>query len=169
MRDVLLHGLGVNPRLTGLAPLIGFVVGAVGVALNNAYSDGDLRAGVLPWTMIVAVVCLAACGLGIIAVHSEDSNWFVVIGGWWCVLAFLGIAGFFLTIGIGAAAGIEEDDVPELLTYLPVMSMAFGLLSMTPATALFAFGATRARVMPLWGIVGMWVATPILPLLLILG
>ena len=169
MRELLVGGLGVDARVTGLAPIAGLFVGAIGLALNTWVDDGDLRAGALPWTMIAAVGCLALCVLGVMAVHGETITWPVVAGGWWCVIAFCGIAGFFLAIGIGTLAGIEEDNVPELLGLLPVMSMAFGLLSMTPALAVLAFGASRARVLPRWGSVALWIAAPALPVLLILG
>ena len=103
-----------------------------------------------------------------VAVHLPRVPPTVLIGGWWTTLAFLGIAGFFIAIGVGALLGIDEDDAGPL-ALLPVMAMAFGLVSMTPASALLAFGVSRAGVVPRWGGWALWVVSPLIVVLLVYG
>jgi hypothetical protein len=68
-------GFDINPKVAGLAPIASIVVGAVGVARNVNDANGDIRDGLLPWAMFVAMVCLAACCLGVLSVHrSRVSN-----------------------------------------------------------------------------------------------
>lgn len=145
--------------------MVSLLLVAVGQATN---ADGDLRSGMFPWLMAAAAVGLAVLGLRLIAVHGPDVPRSVLIGGWWTTLAFLGIAGFFVAVGVGALVGIDEDEAGPLAV-LPMISMAFGLLSMTPATATLAFGAGRAGVLPRWGVWALWTVTPLLVALLVYG
>lgn len=45
----------------------------------------------------------------------------------------------------------------------------FGLLSMTPATSMLAFGTSRAGGLQRWGVWALWTITPLLVLLLVYG
>jgi hypothetical protein len=147
------------------APVASLSLVAVGQATN---ADGDIRSGMFPWLMAVASAGLALLGLRLLAVHGPDPSRPVLVGGWWTILAFLGISGFFLAVAVGALLGIDEESA-GVLSILPVVSMAFGLLSMTPAVGLLAFGAGRANVLPRWGMLALWTATPMLVVILIYG
>ena len=157
-----------RPRHAGLAPLIGLPLGGLGVTINSIVHDGDIRVGVMPWTMTVALLSLAWCALGVVWVHGPDCSRWVRIGGWWTSLAFCGMAAFFVTIAIGSALGVEEEDAgPAVIP--PLVGMALGIISMTPASGVLAVGLRRARLMPWWARWAMWVVAPVLPALLIYG
>lgn len=159
------NGFGVGGDWVWAAPIAALILVAVGQATN---SDGDIRSGMFPWFMAAAAVGLALLCLRLVAVHAQSASRSALIGGWWATLAFLGIAGFFVAIGVGAVLGIDEDDAGAL-ALLPVIAMAFGLLSMTPAVALLALGAGRSGVLPRWAVGALWTIMPLLPVLLIYG
>jgi hypothetical protein len=161
-------GFDVNASLAGLAPLIALIVGAAGVVLNIRDANGDMRVGVLPWSMTIAVVCLAVCCLGVLSVHGPNPNWWIIVGAWWTTLALLGVAAFFLSIAFGSLLGIDEEEA-GLLAWPPLLGMMFGILSMTPALLTLGVGVTRARVLPWFGTTAVWVAAPVLPVVLISG
>ncbi len=158
------NGFGLGRDWVWVAPLVSLALVAVGQATNT---DGDLRSGLFPWLMAAAAVGLALLGLRLIAVHGPDVIR-SVLGGWWTTLAFVGIAGFFVAVAVGALLGIDEDEAGAL-AIVPVIAMAFGLLSMTPAVSVLAFGARRAGVLPRWGVWALWTATPLLVVLLVYG
>lgn len=155
------EGLGVNAKVAAAAPLVAVVLVTVAVLSTS----GDIREGAFPWLMASAAIALAWCALGLVALHGERRG-ATTIGGWWTALAFLGVAGFFVAVGVGALLGIDEEAAGPL-ALLPVISMAFGLVSMTPAIVVLALGATRRRVLPGWGIAALWLAAPLVPTLLI--
>lgn len=159
------NGFGLGADWLWAAPVASSVLVGIGQATN---ADGDLRSGGFPWFMAVASVCLAFLCLRVIGVHERRPSRPVVIGGWWTALAFLGIAGFFVAIGVGALVGIDEESMGAV-AWLPVLSMAFGLLSMAPAVALVAFGAGRAAVLPRWAVWALWLVAPLLVVLLVYG
>ena len=158
-------GLDINPKWAGLAPIASIAVGAVGVATN---ADGDIRVGLLPWTVFLAMVLLATCCLGVLSAHGPDTNGWLIVGGWWTTLALVGIGGFFLSIAVGSALGIDEEEV-GLLVWPPLLGMAFGIISITPAMLMLAVGATRARVLPWFGKAALWVGAPVMPIAMIYG
>jgi hypothetical protein len=102
-------GFHIERRIAGWAPLIGVLVGGVGVAINSAVDAGDLRVGLLPWALTFAMACLAAFCLGLLAVHGPSPRRLVVVGAWWTTLAILGMAGFFLAVAIGELIGVDEE------------------------------------------------------------
>lgn len=161
-------GFDINPKLAGLAPIAAIVAGAVGVATNVRDSNGDIRDGLLPWAMFIAMVCLAACCLGVLSAHRSDTNRWAIVGGWWTVLALIGIGGFFLSIAIGSVLGIDEEDA-GLLAWPPFLGMAFGIISIMPAMLTLAAGATRAHVLPWFGTTALWVGAPVVPLAMVFG
>jgi hypothetical protein len=65
-------GFHIEQRIAGWGPLIGVLVGGFGVAINSAVDDGDPRVGLLPWALTFAMACLAACCLGLLAVHGPS-------------------------------------------------------------------------------------------------
>jgi hypothetical protein len=138
------------------------------VAINAAVDDGDLRVGLLPWALAFAMVCLAACCLGLLAVHGPSPARVLIVGAWWTALAILGVAGFFLAVAIGELIGVDEEDV-GLAALPPLLGIMFGAVSMAPALAILAAGIGRARILPVWSRGAASVAAPILPLLLLLG
>jgi len=71
-------GARVAPRIAGLAPVAALTAVGVAVALSG---DGYIRDGIFPWAMAFAAVCLALCSLGVVAVHRERSNRWVLVGG----------------------------------------------------------------------------------------
>lgn len=161
------NGFGIDRR-AGAAPWLGIVVGAVGVALNSTVDDGDLRVGVFPWAMSLVVVCLALCCLGLLNGHAPTSNAWTVVGTWWTTAALLGIGGFFVAIGVGSLLGIDETEAGAV-AIIPVVGMAFGLLSMTPALVTLAVGVGKAGKLSRWGRSSLWIAAPVLPLILVYG
>jgi hypothetical protein len=161
-------GFDINPRVAGLAPIAAIVVGAVGVATNVRDANGDMRDGLLPWAMFIAMVCLAACCLGVLSAHRSHTSRWVIIGGWWTALALIGIGGFFLSIALGSVLGIDEEDA-GLLVWPPVLGMMFGILSMMPAMFTLAVGVTRAHVLPKFGTAALWIAAPVIPLAMVFG
>lgn len=159
------RGAGVDPKVAAIAPVA--AVGAVVVAV--AFSgDGDIRDGIFPWAMAFAAACLAVCCLGAVAIHRQHSNRWVLFGGWWATFALVGVAGAFVAIGIGALLGITEDEA-GVLSLLPMVAMGFGVLSITPALASLGLGVTRSQVLPRWGVAAVWLAAPVIPILMIYG
>jgi hypothetical protein len=161
-------GFDVNPKVAGLAPIVAILVGAIGVATNVRDANGDMRDGFLPWAMFIAMVCLAACCLGVLSAHRSQTNRWVIAGGWWTVLALVGVGGFFLSIAIGSMLGIDEEDA-GLLVWPPLLGMAFGIISMTPAMLTLAIGTTGARMLPWFGTAAIWVGAPVLPIAMVFG
>ena len=135
-------GFNVPAGWAAVAPVAALVFAGTGVALGS----GDIREGVFPWAMALAASSLAVCCLGVLAAHGHRARAWIVIGSWWTAAAMIGIAGFFVAIAIGGLAGIEEDEV-GLLGWLPVISMAFGIISMTPALSVLGIGVTRAGLL----------------------
>ena len=158
-------GLGANPSWAWTAPILALLLVGVAQATNPS---GDLRLGAFPWLVALAAAGLAYLSLSIVALHAPDSGRLVVIGGWWVALAFAGVTGFFVAVGVGEMFGIDPDSA-GILSWIPLLSMAFGLLSMTPAMAILAVGAARAEVLPRWGVAAIWVEAPLLIILLIFG
>jgi hypothetical protein len=161
-------GFDINPQLAGLAPIAAIVVGAVGVASNVRDANGDIRDGLLPWAVFVAMVCLAVCCLGVLSAHRSHTNRWVIVGGWWTVLALVGIGGFFLSIAIGSIFAIDEEDA-GFLVWPPLLGMMFGIISIMPAMLALAVGATRAHVLPWFGTTALWVGAPVVPLAMVYG
>jgi hypothetical protein len=161
-------GFNINQMVAGLAPIAAIGVGAVGVATNVRDANGDIRDGLLPWAMFIAMMCLAACCLGVLSVHRSHTNRWIIIGGWWTVLALVGIGGFFLSIAIGSVLGIDEEDA-GLLVWPPLLGMMFGIISIMPGMLALATGATRAHVLPWFGTAALWVGAPVVPLAMIYG
>ncbi|MDX1448345.1 MAG: hypothetical protein R3246_04705 [Acidimicrobiia bacterium] len=147
------------------APLVGLALVAIAQFTNET---GDIRKGAFPWLIALTAAGLAAVCLRLVGVHAPDPNRWVLIGGWWTALAFGGIAAFMVAIGVGALFSIDEESM-GVFAWVPVIGMAFGLLSMTPAVALLAFGTGRADVLPRWGVGALWTVSPLLLLLLIYG
>lgn len=158
----------LDPRIAGRAPAVGLLIGGVGVVVNNMTADGDIRQGILPWTLVIAVACFAWCSLGVLSFHGPAATRPMVLGALWVALAFCGMAGFFLALGVGSLLGIDEDEI-GVAVWPPLLGMMAGMLSITPATATLAAGMTRARVVPWWSRAAAWVAAPALPVLLIYG
>lgn len=159
------NGFGLGRDWAWSAPVVSLSLVAIAQASNP---EGDLRSGMFPWLMATAAFGPALLALRLIAFHWPDAPRTVLIGGWWTTLAFLGIAGFFVAIAIGSLLGIDENEAGPL-ALLPVISMAFGLMSMTPATAMLAFGASQAGAVPRWGVWALWTISPLLVVLLIFG
>jgi hypothetical protein len=59
--------------------------------------------------MAIAIWCLVGCCLGVLRVHRGDSR-LVTFGGWWTVLALLGVSGFLAAVAIGGVIGITDED-----------------------------------------------------------
>ncbi len=159
--------LGIDRR-AGWAPVVTIPVGVLGVVVNSVRDDGDLRVGILPWTLMITVVGLAVCCLGVLNAHRPTPNRWTTIGAWWTAAALLGIGGFFAAIGIGGILGIDEDEAGAA-AIIPVLFMAFGMVSMAPALATLGVGVVKARRLAWWGRLAVWTAIPVLPLLLIYG
>lgn len=158
-------GLGIDPRIAGLAPMAAIVCGGIAVL---GTPSGDLREGIFPWGASLAMLLLGVSALGVLSSHQPDPDARVIIGAWWTVAATGAIAVFFLAVGVGALLGIDEEtDNP--LALLPVLLMAFGLLSTTPALATLAVGLKRSGRLPRWGTASAWGAALPLPLVLLLG
>lgn len=155
-------------RRAGWAPAIAVPVGTIAVLVNSIRDDGDIRAGVLPWAMVLVVVAFGACALATLSLHGPDPSRWMVAGSWWSAAACTGIAVFFAGIAVGAVLGVEEEDLGAAVIPL-VLLMAFGLLSMTPALALLAVGLEKAKRVPGWARLAVWIAAPVLPLLLVYG
>lgn len=158
-------GLGVRRNLGGFAPVI--ALASAGLAIT-AGGPGDIRVGVFPWAMALAALSLAFCALVLLGVHGPAPHKWVRFGAWWTSAAFVGIMLFFVAIGIGGVLGLDEASL-GVLAWPPVMAMGFGLMSMTPALLVLAIGVTRASVLPRSGANALWIAAPVLPVLLILG
>ena len=161
-------GFDINPKLAGLAPIAAIAIGTVGVASNVRDANGDIRDGLLPWAMFLAMVCLAVCCLGVLSAHGSHTNRWVIFGGWWTVLALVGIGGFLLSIAIGSVFAIDEEDA-GLLVWPPLLGMMFGIISIMPAMLTLAVGATRAHVLPWFGTTALWVGAPVVPLAMVYG
>jgi len=154
------EGFGVSTRVSALAPVA--AVGLLVLSVVFQGESGDIRKGALPWTASLGALCLVLCCLGVINAHRSNPNRWILIGGWWTSLAMIGIAGFMLAIGVGDVLGIEEEDV-GVFSWIPLIGMAFGLLSMAPALVVLGIGATRSALLPVWGRAAIWVAALAFP------
>jgi hypothetical protein len=161
-------GFNINPKVAGLTPIAAIIVGTVGVTTNVRNANGDIRDGLLPWAMCIAMVFLAACCLGVLSAHRSQTNRWVIVGGWWTALALVGIGGFFLSIAIGSVLGIDEEGA-GLLVWPPLLGMTFGIISIMPGMLTLAVGATRAHVLPWFGKTALWVGAPVVPIAMIYG
>ena len=161
-------GFGVDPRRAGVASFVGLAVGVVGVVVNGAVSDGDLRVGPLPWTMVGAMGCLAYCSLGVLSFHRRVPNISLTVGALWTALAFLGIGAFFLALAIGGLLGIEEEEAGAAIIP-PLLGVMFGVASMGPASLVLAVGVRRARLLPSTTRAAFWGLAFAFPALLLVG
>ncbi|NNE12075.1 MAG: hypothetical protein HKN41_07495 [Ilumatobacter sp.] len=114
------------------------------------------------------MAAFAACALAALSLHRPDPSRWIVVGAWWSAAACSCVAAFFVGVGAGALLGVEEDDLGVFVIPL-VLLMAVGLLSMTPALGILAIGLAKARRVPWWARVAVWIASPVLPLLLVHG
>ncbi len=144
------RGFAIDRR-AGWAPAVALPVGAVAVVVNSIRDEGDIRAGILPWALLLVVVAFGVCALATLSLHGTDPSRWMVAGAWWSVAACAGIAVFFGGIAVGAVLGIEEEDLGAAVIPL-VLLMAFGLLSMTPALGLLAIGLEKAKRLPWWAL-----------------
>ena len=158
-------GFGIGRGVSAAAPIVAIGMVALGIAFIG---DGDLRKGLFPWAMASAALLLAVCCHGILRVHAPDPSRWILIGSWWTMSAFAGIAVFLFSIGVGGVLGIEEESV-GILVWPPFLAMIFGILSVTPAMLVLAVGTTRSRVVPRWGSAAVWIAAPALPAVMISG
>ena len=147
---------------------VGAVASLVLVVLGLVLSAGDLRFGFFPWATGFAALGLVLCAFGLIQAHSPDPGWWVLGGGWWTALALAGLAGAFLSFGVGDLLRLEESDV-GVLAYPPFLAASFGILSMSPALLMLSVGLWRANVLPRWGALAVASLVPVLPLMMILG
>lgn len=159
-------GFGVSVGTAALAPVLAavFLMGGMWVFIVA----GDWRTSPAPWLMAAVPTSLVATCLGLVRVHGRRS---VTFGGLWTASALLGIAGFFLAVGIGGLTGLQ--DLPEgelgLLAWLPIIGFGFGFFSMTPALVITAIGAGRAGILPRWGTWALWFVAPLLVVTFIVG
>lgn len=158
-------GFDVPGEVAAGAPVAALAAFALGVAPGGI---GDIRAGVSPWAMGSAALCLAVCCLGVLRTHGHRGSGWVLIGGGWAAASMSAIAAFFFIVGAGALLGLDERSV-GLLAVVPVAVMAFGLVSMVPALLVLAVGITRARLLAWWGAAAVWAAAPVLPAIMLLG
>lgn len=158
-------GFQVGSSVAASAPAV--ALGLVAIAQAST-ETGDIRAGVFPWLFALAAVLFAFSCMGLLAAHSPNPGAWMLLGSWWTALAFLGIAGGFLAIGIGSVLAIDEESA-GVSAFLPLIGLAFGIISMTPALAATAIGAMKKEVLPKWGRAALWVEAPLLPLLLVFG
>lgn len=146
-------------------PLAALAFAVLAVTLGG---DGDIRRAPFAYSVALACVCLALTSLAVRSAHQHAPSRSISIGSVWAALAFLGIAGFFAAVGTGGLLGIPEDAVGAW-SLLPVVSMAFGLLSMAPALTLLEIGAWRSRQIPARSRAAIFTAAPVLPSLLVFG
>lgn len=118
--------------------------------------------------MVLVVAAFGACAFAALSLHGPDPSRWMVAGAWWSAAACAGIAVFFAGIAVGAVLGVEEEDLGAAVIPL-VLLMAFGLLSMTPALVLLAVGLEKAKRVPWWARLAVWIGAPALPLLLVYG
>ena len=158
-------GFQVGSLVAAAAPFV--ALGLVATAQATTES-GDIRAGVFPWLLALAAVLFAFCCMGLLAAHSPHPGRWMLLGSWWTALAFLGIASGFLAIGVGSVLGFDEESAGAFAS-LPLIGLAFGIISMTPALVVTAIGAAKKEVLPRWGKGALWLEAPLLPLLLVYG
>ena len=137
-------GLRVASGAAAVAPFTALAVIAIAQVTTPS---GDIREGAFPWLFALDALLFALCCMGLLAVHSPNPGRWLVIGTWWTALAFLGVAGGFLAIAVGSVLGIDEEAAGPF-TLLPLIGLAFGVISMTPALIAAAIGASKRRVLP---------------------
>lgn len=161
-----MNGFGVSAQVAGNAPIL-----AVGLAVPAVVvftSPGDWRTTVVPWFFAAIPACLAVTCLGLVGLHK---NRWVTLGGVWASLALLGLAGFFLAVGVGGLTGLQDlpEDELGLLAWLPIVSFGFGFFSLTPALAITAATTQSAGLLPRWGVWALWFIAPLLVVVFIVG
>lgn len=158
-------GFGVPGWVAAWLPPVG--LGAAGLALLTS-DEGDIRAGIFPFAMALAVATLLVPVAGVLSARSNPASGWSRVGAVWTAVALASLSVGLGSIAVGALLGIQEDAVGPL-SWVVVAALAFGLLAMTPAMALFAYGVSRDRLLPRFGRVALWVGTPVLPALLVFG
>ena len=159
------EGLGMPARVAAWLPPIGVLAASFAMSTSD---DGDIRAGIFPFAMAFAVASFLAPVAAVRGLGRERASVWLRSGAAWTALALASVAAGFSAIAVGALLGIEEDAI-GLLAWVVVAAVAFGILSITPATALLAVGVSRDRLLPRFGRVALWTAAPLLPLVMIVG
>jgi hypothetical protein len=118
--------------------------------------------------MTIALACLAGCCLGVLSVHRGESR-LVIFGGWWTVLALLGLSAFPAAIAVGGVIGMTAEEAPDWLALPPFLATTFGLLTIAPAMAVMAWGSLRASALPKYASGVMFIAAGLVPLSMFLG
>jgi len=154
-------GFDINLKVAGWLPVVALVAAVAGIAASGD-ENTDMRLSLFPWFMAIAVWCLVGCCLGVLRVHRGESRT-VTFGGWWTVLALLGISGFVVAVAIGGVIGIAAEDA-GWLAWPPILGAAFGAASIAPAMVVMAWGSLRASVLPTYSSVALFVASPMVPL-----
>lgn len=158
-------GFRVGSWVTATAPVVALALVAIA---QTTTESGDIREGVFPWLFALAAVLFAVCSMGLLAAHYPAPGGWMLLGSCWTALAFLGIAAGFLAIALGSVLAIDEESA-GVFASLPLIGLAFGIISMTPALVVTALGAAKKEVLPRWGRAALWVEAPLLPLLLVYG
>jgi hypothetical protein len=76
---------------------------------------------------------------------------------------------FPAAIAVGGVIGMTAEEAPDWLALPPFFATTFGLLTITPALAIMAWGSMRASVLPKYASAIMFVAAVLLPLSMFLG
>jgi F0F1-type ATP synthase assembly protein I len=159
-------GFDINLEVASWLPVVSLVAGVVAI-FSGLGEDTDIRLSLFPWFMAIAILGLVGCCLGVLRVHRGDSR-LVTFGGWWTVLALLGLFGFVAALAVGAVIGIT-DEVAGWLAWPPMLGAAFGAATIAPAIAVLAWGTLRASVLPIYGSAAAFAAAPMVPLGAFLG
>ena len=84
---------------------------------------------------------MTVCCLGVLSVHRPNPNYWIVVAAWLATLTLLGIATLFLSIAVSTLLGIDEEEA-GLLAWPPLIGMASGIITMTPAMLTLGVGVT---------------------------
>lgn len=97
-------GFGINLKVAGWLPVVALVAGVIGI-VSSGGEETDMRLSPFPWFMAISIWCLVGYCVGVLRIHRGESR-SVVFGGWWTVLALLGLSGFVAAVAIGGVITI---------------------------------------------------------------
>ena len=139
-------------RVGGLAGMLPLPITVVAVYLLELQGDGDFRVGAFPYLAAIAGILFVLCanGLRIYNKATADSrlaNVSISITG----VGMLGLFGLFGSIAFGAAVGLEEENVPAALSWMPIAAGAVAIVGTPIGLVLLGITAAFREVLPPWG------------------
>ena len=134
-----------------LAGVLALPVTVVAVYLLELQGDGDFRVGAFPYLAATLGILFVLCANGLriynkAMADSRLANVSISITG----VGMLGLFGLFGAIAFGAAVGLEEENVPAALSWMPLAAGAVAIIGTPVGLVLLGITAVFREVLPPW-------------------